>query len=367
MPGRTVSTTEKPRFLQQVKAGLAVFLRSRADITPMADYGFFGPGSVSWKVWSYPTGLTVGFQRAVVVEELDPFLLAAVDATNKARKHSRIRYDQTIRYFAIAGFADAHTATKASEGLMRIHARNVGVEPVSGRRFEANSPETQLWIHLTAWHSVLYAYERYGRGKLPPEEEDRYWQECAVAAELQTCDPDQVPRTREGIRRYFAEVRPRLAATEATQSMMDHLLNAKVMFPPMPLAFRPGAWVVSKLLRWATLATLPRWQRKMAGLRQPRVVDVLVRPVMWMAFHLAALSPRYQLVLLNQISPSTVPIVEPLLRGVPPTSDEVLTPGEAFARYGHAPPAQMYEQLHGPGAAGETADTGGDAVLADAT
>jgi uncharacterized protein (DUF2236 family) len=361
VPGRAVTTKEKPRFVEEVKASLAVLLRPRRDVKPMADYGFFGPDSVSWKVWSYPTGLTVGFQRAVVIEELDPFLLAAVDATSKARDQARIRYDNTIRYFAIAGFADARTATKASEVLMRIHARNVGVEPVSGRTYNANSPETQLWIHLTAWHSILYTYERYGRGRLSAEEEARYWEECAVAAELQTCDPATVPRTREGIRQYFAAVRPRLAASEATQSMMDHLLNAKVMFPPVPLVFRPGAWVVSKFLRWATIATMPRWQRKLAGLRQPRIVDVLIRPVMWTAFHLAALSPRYQLVLLNQLSPSTVPVVEPLLRGVPPTSDEVTTPAEAFARYGYATPAEMYERLHGHGADDDVP------VLADAT
>ena len=51
-------------------------------VQPHADYGFFGPESVTWKVWGYPTSLTVGFQRAVVVEELDPNLVAAVDKTH---------------------------------------------------------------------------------------------------------------------------------------------------------------------------------------------------------------------------------------------------------------------------------------------
>ena len=50
------------------------------NFEPHEDYGFFGPDSVTWKVWTYPTSLTIGFQRAVVVEELDPALIAAVDA-----------------------------------------------------------------------------------------------------------------------------------------------------------------------------------------------------------------------------------------------------------------------------------------------
>src|SRR5919112_3634748 len=90
-------------------------LLRRPAIAPPEDHGFFGPGSVTWKVWSYPTSLTVGFQRAVVVEELDPFLLASVEATNRVRTQARTRYDRTIRYFATVAFADSRTAVKASE------------------------------------------------------------------------------------------------------------------------------------------------------------------------------------------------------------------------------------------------------------
>src|SRR5207302_2394053 len=185
----------------------------------MEDYGFFGPDSVAWQVWGYPTSLTVGFQRAVVVEELDPFLLASVNTSQKVVTQARTRYDRTIRYFGTVAFADSRTVVKVSEVLMKVHARNVGLEPVSGLQFNANDPDSQLWILITGWHSVLYAYEKYGPGKLSDEEERQYWAQCATAAELQTCDPGQAPRTRDGIREYFEQVRPRPAASEATQAM----------------------------------------------------------------------------------------------------------------------------------------------------
>jgi uncharacterized protein (DUF2236 family) len=317
-------------------------------VEPHEDYGFFGPDSVTWRVWSYPTSLTIGFQRAVVVEELDPFLVAAVEATNRVRYQPRIRYDRTLRYFATVAFADTRAAIKASEMLVRVHAKAVGVEPVSGKRYDANDPASQLWIHLTAWHSILYAYERYGPGKLSPADEERYWEECAIAAELQTCDPADVPRSREGIRDYFAGVRPRLAASEVTQAMMDHLLNAEVMFPPLPRIARPGAWVVNKALRMATIATIPRWQRKLAGLRQPALVDAAIRPLMRIAFALAALSTRVQLTLLGLISPATRPVVEPILRGIAPHRPQKLTPAEARDRYGAPTPRELYARLQAP-------------------
>src|SRR6185436_4718346 len=168
-------------------------------------------------------------------------------------------------------------------------------------------PHSQLWIHLTAWHSILYAYERYGPGRLSLEEEARYWEECAVAAELQTCHPDDVPRSREGIREYFEQMRPKLAGSEAAQSMMDHLLNGTVMLPEVPLVLRPLTWAVNKVTRAATIATMPRWMRKMAGVRQSRLTDVLVRPVMMISFRISRLSPRLQLFGLRILSPSTVP------------------------------------------------------------
>lgn len=324
---------------------MALKLSGGKPVEPHEDYGFFGPDSVTWKVWSYPTSLTVGFQRAVVVEELDPSLIAAVDQTEAVRYRPRTRYDRTLRYFSLVAFGDSRSTIKASDVLVKVHAKGVGVEPLSGNRYDANDPGSQLWIHLTAWHSILYAYERYGPGRLPAEEEARYWEECAVAAELQTCDPDDVPRSREGIREYFEAMRPKLAGSEAAQSMMDHLLNAEVMLPPTPPALRPFAWTVNRLLRAATIATMPRWMRKMGGLRQSRAVDVAIAPLMRAAFRLASVSPRVQLMVLPVLSPSTVSVVAPVLLGVQPRNPVTLTPAEARERYGVLPPVEEYARF----------------------
>lgn len=314
-------------------------------VQPHEDYGFFGPDSMTWRVWSYPTGLTIGFQRSVVVEELDPFLIAAVDATDEVRYQPRTRYDRTLRYFATVAFGDTRSAVKAAEILVKVHGKAVGIEPISGRVYDANDPGSQMWIHLTAWHSILYAYEVFGPGKLSAVEETQYWHECAVAAELQTCDPAEVPTSREGIRDYFESVRPRLAASEAAQWMMGHLLNAEVMFPPLPRLMRPGAWVANRALRAATIATMPRWMRELGGLRQSRPVDAAIVPLMRAQFRVAAASTNLQLAALGMISPLTRPVVEPVLREIPPLREEVLTPAEAFERHSAPRPSEVYAEL----------------------
>jgi uncharacterized protein (DUF2236 family) len=234
---------------------------------------------------------------------------------------------------------------KASEVLMKVHAKAGSVEPVSGLWSDPNNPDQQLWIHLTAWHSILYCYELYGPGKLSEEDERRYWEECAIAAQAQTIDPARVPRSRDEVRAYFEGMRPRLAASEATQAAMDHLMSAEVAFPPMPAALKPGAWVLAKLLRVAILATLPRWQRELAGLRQPRALDTLIRPVMRIGFAVVDTRPRLKVLILRLTSPQTVPIAGPMLLGMKPGREETFTPAESFERHGVPTPAELYEQL----------------------
>ena len=137
---------------------MGLWPRPQAAISPHEDYGFFGPGSVTWKVWSYPTSLTVGFQRAVVIEELDPALVASVDATRAIWDRPRSRYDRTIRYFA--GFVEDTLRLSnltAQIGLRYDHANFPKL------RFAENDA-TELGAFLrTAGYEVTVLTSRQGR------------------------------------------------------------------------------------------------------------------------------------------------------------------------------------------------------------
>ena len=318
---------------------------SLPQVEAAEDYGFFGPGSVTWKVWSYPTSLTIGFQRSVVIEELDPALVAAVDKTHEIYNRPRTRYDRTLRYFAMVAFGDSRSTVKAADILVKIHAKAVGIDEVTGIRYDANDPASQMWIHLTAWHSILVAYEKYGPGKLSADEEERYWAECALAAELQTCDPADVPRGREGIRRYFEEMRPQLLGSDMAKEAMNHLLKAEVMLPPMHPLLRPGSRVVSAFLRRGTLATMPKWMREMSGLPVNPVLDAAVVPGLRLAFKVTGMSTRLQLMLLRIVSPNTVAVAAPVLCAVPAKDPVTTTPRQVQAELGYDPPTLAHKQF----------------------
>lgn len=321
------------------------FITNKSNIEPAEDCGFFGPGSVTWKVWSYPTGLTVGFQRAVVVEELDPALIAAVDKTQGIYLRPRTRYDRTLRYFSMVAFGDTRSTAKAADMLVRVHSTGVGTDAITGKKYDANDPHSQLWIHLTAWHSILKAYEVFGPGPLSAEEENQYWQQCAVAAQLQTIDPADVPLSREGVREYFEMMRPKLLGSDIAKKAMNHLLRADSILPPLPRFAGPIGGLTSASLRAGTLSTMPLWMLEMGGLKQSRAERIAIRPILRAAFAALYRNKAAYLAVVKTLSPMTAPIVAPVIYGVAPKSTITMTPYEAQDLYGYERPAKAHMEL----------------------
>ena len=97
-----------------------------------SDEGLFGPGSVAWKVWTFPASALRGFARAVTIEHLDPDLTAAVDETGQVIQRTPLRYDRTMEYFSAVLFADTPTVIKMSDILMKVHSRAYGTNKVTG-------------------------------------------------------------------------------------------------------------------------------------------------------------------------------------------------------------------------------------------
>lgn len=290
------------------------------------DNGFFGPGSPSWKVWTSPTA-AIGFQRAVVLEHFDPFLTAGAADQAGIYKDPQGRLDRTFAYFLLVAVADSRTVIEASEFLMKIHARVTGIEPVSGKRYAANNPDSQLWIHVTGWQSVLKAYEMYGPGKLSAEEEDQYWKECVIAAEVQTCRQEDVPKSREEVRAYYARIRSTLCVTERARQGMEHLLRPARADVGLKLS------VVGNLVALATIATLPRWMRQLGQIDQPRLVDRLIRPIARLLVLLT--SPHSARVkLLSMATPLASKILEQHFSSAKPEHEVILSPSEAREHYG---------------------------------
>jgi uncharacterized protein (DUF2236 family) len=287
------------------------------------DHGFFGPGSPTWAVWSHPSLLIAGW-RAAIVQMFHPPTAAGVAQHSAYRGDVHGRLGRTAQYVATVALGDGRSAVEAAERLQRVHVRVTGIEPLTGRPYRANDPENQLWVHVTGWHSALYAYEKCGPGRLSAQDEARYWAECGIASELQGLDPADVPSSREEVRRYFASIRPRLAVSEPALTIIHSLLP-----PPVPWQLAPFAPLL-RVLAAATVATIPRHMRGLGGFDQPQLVDAGARSLARVTS--AALTAPLLERLTAVLAPEAYAIGDEALRGRAPLRDAVVSPTEARRR-----------------------------------
>ncbi|PSR68845.1 hypothetical protein C8258_06415 [Nocardia sp. MDA0666] len=254
------------------------------------DDGLFGPGSVSWKVWSHPAVIP-GVMRSFVLD-----MVASTQGAAALEEHSRYREDplgrlnRTMYYFLTIVFADTATVAAANRRLDRLHARIVGTEPMSGAAYSAMDPYLRLGNHMLSWHSVFYAYDRLVGG-LTPAEEDRYFAEAVIAFETLGIDHDEIrasarrhgipedqlpedePDTRAAYRQLWAASRHLICVNEQTRNALDAILHPRALDGDLKKA---ALFRVYPALARTGIALIPREIRHITGLATSPMVDAAV-------------------------------------------------------------------------------------------
>jgi uncharacterized protein (DUF2236 family) len=229
------------------------------------DGGILGPEAVARTVVGHPAAL-IGGLRALVIQSLHPLAMAGVAQHSDYRNRALQRLQRTAAYVAAGVFGDTATAQAAGARVRRMHARVRGIDPVTGRAYSADDPETQVWVHSVEWHSFLAAHRAFGRA-LSAEEEDRYFAEGVRIATLVGTPEDLVPASVEAMRAYFVSVRPRLCVSEPARDAIDFVLR-----PPLTRELLP-VQAPLRVFAGAAVALVPRDLRRLAGIDRPRAVD----------------------------------------------------------------------------------------------
>jgi uncharacterized protein (DUF2236 family) len=212
-----------------------------------ADTGYFGPGSVSWRIFSH-AGYAASGIAAALVQALHPTTMAAVDEHSAYRLDAWRRAHLTADYILTVTFSSRTIADLAARRVRSIHRQVAGTDPVTGRRYRADDPDLLLWIHCVHTENALLGYERFGVS-LRPGEADRFVREQRVAAGLVGLEPSAVPATRDALRAVIAATEG-LVVTEPARQFTGMLLRAR-----MPITMR-GFWALHVV---AAVALLPDW------------------------------------------------------------------------------------------------------------
>lgn len=239
------------------------------------DDGYFGPSSVSWKVWGHPHIAIAGI-RGSLVAVLDPAGAAGVAQHGVYRRDPLGRVRRSNAFFLTAVFGDTAMAEQAGTWLFRRHATVNGTVPTTGQAYRANTPETLLFVYVTGWHGTLESYRRFGGRSLSEKEEREFYAESVITAELLGIPADLVPATPEAVRDYLGDARASIMAmTDDAQELFDFFLKPPLE-PAWPMmAVNPFIRIAAR----AAVSTLPTEILELTGLAPTPVRNAVYGPL----------------------------------------------------------------------------------------
>jgi uncharacterized protein (DUF2236 family) len=230
-------------------------------------------------VGNTPVTPFLGGGTAVLLQVAHPLVAAGVAAHSGYDRDIWRRLLGTLRALYLITYGSKAEAEGAAGAVKAAHARvsgrtgtQLGIFP-AGTAYSAEDPELMLWVHATLVHASLAAYQRFEH-TLSRGDQERYYREMALVAELFGTPAGVIPASLAGLRAYFATQigSDTISVTEPAREIADAVLRAQL---PGPMR------MLSPAHRLATTALLPPRIRSEYGLHLP----VLQRPLLTVAGH----------------------------------------------------------------------------------
>jgi len=243
-------TLAAPATAQIRRWVLGAFPRGQSGIEydlPSGDPGWFGPGSVTWRVHAEFPSMLAGGLCALMLQTLHPRALAAVYDHSNFRDDLVGRLRRTTAFVAGTTYAPTAEAEKLVARVRSIHARIEG-HTADGQPYRADDPDLLTWVHVTEAHGFLEGCRRYGR-PVPRRIADRYYDETRRVAEA--LGARAVPASETEVAAYFAGVRPQLRLDDRAREVLGVLASVR-----LPV---PAAGLSRDVFLRAGAALLPDW------------------------------------------------------------------------------------------------------------
>lgn len=236
------------------------------DEARAADYGLFGPGSVTWRLMTEPVMWVAG-ARALYLQALHPRVMQGTWQNSALSRSSEAwgRFVRTIAYVETRTYGSLAEVERASRRLRRIHASLSGVDD-DGRSFRLDEPELLLWVHCAEVSSLAEIASRCGMG-LRLDELDAFVAEQRLSAAVVGLDPATAPGSMTELEAYYRRMRPGLrACPEARRAL-------RLSFTPrLPLQLTALRLLVPPVNALA-YASLPGWARQLYGTPGSQLTD----------------------------------------------------------------------------------------------
>lgn len=180
-----------------------------------ADAGYFGPESISWRLFSDPSS-KLGGVAAILLQSLNPMMMRVFEGTSGYATDMEGRGERTGRYIDTTVFGDRAHADAAGAAVQRLHAASIWTDPRTGEELRADNEEWLAWTHNCIVYGVLRAADAFGP-MLTVAEQNRFVTEQHEAARIvgiaQLDNRALLPRTRAELDRYIDDNKDWMALT----------------------------------------------------------------------------------------------------------------------------------------------------------
>jgi uncharacterized protein (DUF2236 family) len=225
--------------------------------------GYFTPASAIWRI-GRESVLMLGGGRTLLAQAAHPLVAAGVVQHSRYRDEPWIRLGRTMSAVYTVVFGTREDAQRAARRVRAVHARVSGLLPEDVGPFAAGTPYSArdsglaLWVHASMVENALSMYPRLV-GPLAREDEECFWQDMKVVAQLFGLPRRELPSTVGDFWEYWHEM---LEGDVLAVGSDARAIAATVLDPPVPLPLRPAALAYRSL----TVATLAPELRERYGL-----------------------------------------------------------------------------------------------------
>ena len=219
-----------------------------------SDEGYFGPDSISWRLFSDPSS-KLGGVAAILLQSLNPMMMRVFAGTSGYATDIEGRGERTGRYVDTTIFGDRAHADAAGEAVQRLHAHSTWTDPRTGEELRADNEEWLAWTHNAIVYGVLRAADAFGP-MLTVAEQDRFVTEQLEAARIVgITDASFLPTSRAELDAYVDANKDWMALTIPAAELSRNLRKPDLSGNPIKVwaGINIQDGILSLLPDWALL------------------------------------------------------------------------------------------------------------------